>query len=668
MPPKPTGESDPLLTHSRPELLDTVLARDDGPHQSEQDALSTLLIGDDVADMEEVWHVGYRLDDRYEIVDIRGGRGASGMGIVYIVEDDHGRRSAVKTLQRRFRTELHLVQRFIREARTWMLVGVHPNIVYAERLDIIEAVPCLFMEYVPSDGEGSHALSQRLNHGPLGTEAVLNLAYQFCAGMIHATTAVPELVHRDIKPENLLIGPDGTLKITDFGLVRSKAISDDTLERLSQSDFFDDLPKEITRIGSIFGTPAYMAPEQFSRASEVTFSADIYSLGCCLFEALTGMPPFLTRGDTTLERLVKLKQQHIATPPPSARDSVGVACPAALDHLIRRCLAKRPRDRWESYRELSIAVLSIMDAEGFTPHDLPCPSPTPREIAEQMRSITLLDGYDQAIHMRKLREGQETSPYAFHLALASYFHCVDDTVEEERQLSKALSLAVGDEGYESVRRLTELWARQGHLDRAKIVLNSYLKTAPNNLEHVLEPVVKVACGLGEYDYAKEVLAEFGESFRTQLLWTEVFRAEKDKQSLAALLKKMHCAILDGIRKKVEDLDPSDTVGWARSDDPFALETVLASLLPDVDVRVVHQVDKSVWPDIGGYPDFAPDMAWLSYTLGELAAIGAAATPEAAKTFGEFAEYLGYPSRLEKHLERDEYWFWMRESQSGKREI
>jgi serine/threonine protein kinase len=641
------------------------MANDVGPTPGERAALSTLLIGEDTPDMDEGWAVGERLDDRYDIKEIRGGKGASGMGIVYIVEDDHGHRSAVKTLQRRFRQELHLVQRFVREARTWMLLGIHPNIVSAQRLDIIEAVPCLFMEYVESDADGNHALSQRLNRGPLTAAEALDIAHQFCAGMIHATRAVPGLVHRDIKPENLLLAPDGTLKVTDFGLVRSKAISDDTLEKLSESDFFENLPKELTRIGSIFGTPAYMAPEQFIRANDVTFTADIYGFGCCLYEALAGLPPFVVKGNSTIARLVNMKRQHLSSPPPPLREATGSACPPALESLIRRCLAKKVEDRWESYEDLSIAILSIMDTLEIEPRDVSSPDPSPREVAEQMRSLTLLEGYDQAIHMRKLREGQEESPYAFHLALASYFHCDGDHVEEERQLCKAIDLKDDAAGYEAIRRMTALWIGRSQFDRANLVLAAYLKQHPDSLEQLLESVVGVACGLGDFEGALTTLDPFGDTFRIRLLRAEIYRARGYSAALGPLLRAIHSEILDGLTRKIEGLESTDIVGWSRQDDPVLLKTVLASLLPDLDLSTLENVGHAVWPDIGGYPDFAPDMAWLSHSLGELAQLAGSDSSEAAKTFAHYAGVLGYPSRLEKHLERDEYWFWMRETQSGK---
>lgn len=656
--------------HSRPDLLDSVVA-----HDQKTEVLRgafadapTVIAGqpEPLPEMSEAWHVGYRLDDRFEIKEIRGGKGSSGMGVVFIVEDDHGNRSAVKTLQRRFRTELHLLQRFVREARTWMLIGSHPNIVCARKLEIIEAAPCLFMEWVPSDEFGTHSLAQRLNAGPMGVPELLDLAVQFCNGMIHATRAVPGLVHRDIKPENLLLTPDGTIKITDFGLVRTRGMEEDSLEQWAQSGVFEDFSQDITRVGTIFGTPAYMAPEQFSRANEVDLRADIYAFGCCMYECLTGLPPFIVRGDSSAGRLLELKRLHVNEMPESLREVLGPTFSPAVDALVRRCLAKHPRDRWESYEDLCVALLSIMDSMDILPRDVPAQQPSAGEVAAQLRSITLLEGYDQAIHMRKLREGQVQSPYAFHLALASYFHCVDDVAEEEHQLSKAFALRGEAAGYESVRRLAEVWMRQGHHARAEVVLNAYLRQTPEALEQVLEPVVRVAIAGERFDEALHLLAPFPDSLRTRLLRAEIYRASGRNGELAALLHAMQATLLDDLRAKIASLAPGDTTGWSRADDPRTLAMVIGSLAPETDVRPLEHVGRAIWPDIGGYPDFAPAMAWLSFTLGELAALEATTHPEQAAQFGRFATFLGYPDRLKRHLERDEYWFWMRETQLGKR--
>ena len=657
------------LHHSRPELFEAVAAHDQKTKVLKKGQANVSTVITDAAQLEEItetWHRGYRLDDRFEIVDIRGGKGSSGMGIVFIVEDDRGGRSAVKTLQRRYRRELFLLQRFVREARTWMLIGAHPNIVRATRLEIIEAAPCMFMEYVASDGRGVHSLAQRLNYGPLTIAETLDVAHQFCAGMMHATRAVPGLVHRDIKPENLLIEADGTLKITDFGLVRTKAMKEDSLEHWAHSGAFEDFSKDLTKAGTVFGTPAYMAPEQFTRASGVDCRADIYGLGCCLYECLTGLPPFTVPGDSSLGRFLEIKRKHLSETPKPLRDVLGEACPPPVDALVRRCLAKNPRDRWTGYEDLSAAILSLMDGMGIAPREIPAPNPAPAEIAAQMRSITLLEGYDQAIHMRKLREGQEVSPYAFHLALASYFHCVEDTQEEEQQLSKALALKEESGGYEAVRRLAELWIKQGHAARAGVVLRAYLGQTPGALEQLLEPVVHASCALEAYSEAEAAVASFPESFRTKLLRAEIMRARGECGGLRQLLEEMQQSILAGLQKKLDSLQSGDTVGWGRADDRTVLGTVLDSLVPEANTAILDEVGHATWPDIGGYPDFAPDMAWLSFTLGELASPALGTDPATAKSYGEFARLLGHPHRLEKHLERDEYWFWMRETQLRKR--
>ena len=104
------------------------------------------------------------------------------------------------------------------------------------------------------------------------------------------------------------------------------------------------------------------------------------------------------------------------------------------------------------------------------------------------------------------------------------------------------------------------------------------------------------------------------------------------------------------------------MGWGRASDATTLTLVLEVLAPKLDLSPATRAPRAVWPDISGYPDFAPEMAWLSYTLGELAKRDSGR----AKRCGELASMLGFPSRLQKHLERDEYWFWLRETQLGKR--
>lgn len=625
-----------------------------GPEQPDFQLAPTVIVPRRGSEDFELYPVGARIDDRYKVVDVRGGRGRSGMGIVYIVEEDDGRLLAAKTFQRRFARDLPLIQRFVREAQTWMRVGFHPNVTRALRLEMVKTVPYLIMEFVPSDGAGHHSLADRFAAGPLSVEASLDWAIQCCDGMVHAEAAVPGLVHRDIKPDNLLMTPEGVLKITDFGLVLCRELPEAELARLA-----GELPEgdnnDLTDAGTVFGTPAYMAPEQFTDAAEVTLAADVYALGCCLYESLTGRPPFKGEGASSAGRLISLRRMHRETPPPAIRYS-RPDCPAALDRLVARCLAKKPGKRFESFAEVRGQLLSIWhDEVGPEPRVVHASEPTPREVAAQLRSMALLEGYDRAIRLRNLRESQESSPYDFHLALAAYFHCHGDPREERRQLEKALRARSDEEGYEAARRLGELLVSHGELETARSVLGTFLEEHTENLERVLEPWVRLLVAEKKYAEAEGVLAPLREGRRTQLLQAELLAAAGRADERRALLERLLDRVLAGVERKLDSLTPGDRMGCDYPDDAARLEEALTCLRPDLDCAVLQVADLAVWPDVTGYPDFAPDLAWLSFVLGELGKM--ASPPE----FTYYAHMLGYPGRLAMHRERDEYWLWLRDS-------
>ncbi len=603
-------------------------------------------------DDDDLYAVGSMLDDRYKVEAVRGGRGRSGMGVVYIVEDG-GEHYAVKTFQRRFTYDLTFIQRFIREARTWMLLGFHPNIVHAYQLDIVDAAPYLYMEYVPPDEHGRYSLVDYLSDGPLSPERTVAWGLQFCDGMRHATAAVPGLVHRDVKPENLLITPEGVLKITDFGLVRAREHSAGALARLTRTP---DKAANLTQTGSVFGTPTYMAPEQFEAAGAVTAAADVYAFGCCLYECLAWRPPFRAEGSNSAKRVALLMRQHThEEPAPLTEHDV----PADLARFVHRCLEKNPSKRCTDYGELHRQLVeTYRGLTGREAPQVPRADPTARQVAVQGRSLTLLHGYGRAIGLRNLREGQETSPYAFHLALASYFHCKGDGAEEQRQLLKATRCRFGERGYEAVRRLAELRVDEGEYLGAEALLLEFLEEQPDGLDQVLEPMVRLRCGQGRYDEALEQLEGQGDTMRTRLLRAWVLKQQGEKAAFAPLLRALVEEVLQRLEDKIEALDPADQVGWAVDGDLNALRDVMAMLRPDCDCSILDVVDVAIWPDLHGYPDFAPDMAWLSEALGELAQLGEEAGPDGGQYYRDCARLLDYPHRMARQRERDEYWFWM----------
>ena len=595
---------------------------------------------------------GNVLDGKYQVLEAKGGPGVSGMGVVYIT-DAGDTRYAAKTFQHQFGQNLALVERFLREARTWILTGFHVNIVHAYFIDIIGATPYLFMEYVEPDDRGRLSLADRLHDGPLDMMEAVRLAIQCCDGMMHATSSVPGLVHRDLKPENLLISRDGVLKITDFGLVRCNIAE----EIPTLSSTISPKSTSLTQMGTTFGTPAYMAPEQFVEAGTVGEAADIYAFGCCFYEAISGGRLFTIRADTAIEHLLALQRFHQHEPPIPLRERVS-HCPQDLDRVIMRCLEKDPADRWESFRELRAELASVLEnVFNVTFTALPSQHPTAHQVASQIRSLTLLDGYRRAVRLRNLRENQDASPYAFHLALASYFHCSGEPEEERRQLEKAMRVRGPQQGYEAVRRLGELLVESGELDQAACLLDRFLSEDPASLDRCLEPYVYLCVARGAFALAEELVSSFPRSRRTEALLARIYRASDRHAELIALYEAQIDDILAAIRENLASIEPGDRVGWEHDGDRDTFCDVMRILAPECELDVLQRVSHTAWPDLEAYPDFSGEMAWLSEALGALASIDSFSYPERCETYRECAHRLGYPERLQRHLIRDETWFW-----------
>ncbi len=595
---------------------------------------------------------GMSLDGIYRVREVKGGPGVSGMGVVYIVELDE-ERYAAKTFQHHFSQNLPLVERFLRESRTWLLTGFHPNIVHAYFIDIIDAAPYLFMEYVESAVSGNLSLADYLKSGCIDMRDAVRLGIQCCDGMIHAISAVPGLVHRDLKPENLLITRDGVLKITDFGLVRCNISEDIPLANLEEMAGRADL----TQAGTTFGTPAYMAPEQFLEAATVGEAADIYAFGCCFYEAISGSRLFTIRAGTALEHLLALREFHQHEPPIPLVDRVE-NCPQDLDRVIMRCLEKRPQDRWSSFRELRAELIFVYENAFAATYSLPGKAhESAREVALQMRSLTLLDGYQRAVRLRNLREQQEASPYAFHLALASYFLATGETDEERRQLEKALRVREPRQGYEAVRRLAELCLDAGEAGQAESLLEAFIAEDPSKLDRYLEPLVRLLTMRGDFAEAERIVSEFPPGRRTEALLAHVYRAAGRKVDLAALYRRQIDELVGAIRQNLSEVDAGDRVGWEHQEDPGVLRDVMRELAPDCSLEPLDRTEHAVWPDLDAYPDFSVPMAWLSEALGGLADCESAGDPAIRLKYAKLAKRLGYPLRLAKHLVRDEVWFW-----------
>jgi eukaryotic-like serine/threonine-protein kinase len=247
--------------------------------------------------------------------------GRGGMATVYLAHDDDlGRPVAVKVLAAHLTGEPGFYERFVREARMAARLS-HPNVVQVFDAGEEDGRPYIVMEYVPG-----HTVSDELKtHDRLEPARVVDLALQACGGLEAAHAS--GLVHRDVKPQNLLLRPDGTVKITDFGIARAAEATN------------------LTVVGSVLGTAAYLSPEQ-SAGEPVTAAADIYSLGVVLYELLTGRKPYTFK---SLEELV-VKQRERPIPP---LREIEPDIPEELEAVIMRCLARNPEYRPASAAELA---------------------------------------------------------------------------------------------------------------------------------------------------------------------------------------------------------------------------------------------------------------------------------------------------------------------------
>jgi tRNA A-37 threonylcarbamoyl transferase component Bud32 len=255
--------------------------------------------------------------------------GSGGMGVVYAATHAvMGRRVAVKVIHPHLCGSPAATERFRREVRAAARLA-HPHIVTAYDAGQAGGRPFLVMEYVEGESLGDRL--ERL--GPLSVAEACAAVRQAALGVQHAHDH--GLIHRDLKPHNLMCAAGGTVKVCDFGLA---ALADDR----------PALPAG-TAANALMGTPDYMAPEQAEDARAADGRADVYALGCTLYHLLTGQAPFPE------ESVVLKLVSHRTRERPQAR-RVRPDLPAELEGVLRRAMARRPADRYQTPAELAEAL------------------------------------------------------------------------------------------------------------------------------------------------------------------------------------------------------------------------------------------------------------------------------------------------------------------------
>ncbi|KRE39777.1 Stk1 family PASTA domain-containing Ser/Thr kinase [Paenibacillus sp. Soil522] len=297
--------------------------------------------------------IGQDLGGRYEILTRIGG---GGMALVYKAHDVLlNRKVAVKVLRQQFVHDEEFIRRFRREAQSAAALS-HPNVVSIYDVGQEEDTHYIVMEYI----EG-HNLNEIIKESaPLQTDESVRIAMQIADALDHAHQN--HIIHRDIKPHNILIGKNGRVKVTDFGIAR--AVTSST----------------ITQTGSLIGSVHYFSPEH-AKGINTGEKSDLYSLGIVLYQMLTAQLPFL--GESPISVALKHLQENFDEP-----RTVNPHIPQSVENVILKAMRKNPGERYSSAHEMLLDLDTCL---------------RPERLKEPKVSFTSINDFDETRVMPAIR-------------------------------------------------------------------------------------------------------------------------------------------------------------------------------------------------------------------------------------------------------------------------
>lgn len=318
-----------------------------------------------MSSIENTNYIGRKLDDRYVIKSLVG---SGGMSRVFLAEDlVLHRELAIKMLREEIAKDEASVKRFIHESKAVLMLS-HPNIVSVYDVSITSEEKYIVLEYA----EGITLKEYLQQHGPLSAEETIHIACQLLSALQHAHSR--GVIHRDIKPQNIIVAPDGTIKLTDFGIAKVP-----NSETITMSD---------KAIGSVH----YISPEQAS-GLPVDHRSDLYSVGIILYEMICNRVPFEAENAVAVA-CMQISSQAI----PPSEFVPGV--PKGLEQILLKAITKRPADRFENAGQM----LACLDRLKVTP-DAVFDFVSVREDAEEnvMEATPLEKAPDESIEMQVVK-------------------------------------------------------------------------------------------------------------------------------------------------------------------------------------------------------------------------------------------------------------------------
>jgi eukaryotic-like serine/threonine-protein kinase len=286
-------------------------------------------------------YIGKEIAGQFRVVQRIG---SGGMGAVYKAEQpEMNRFVAVKILHPKYVSRPDLVSRFRREARAMSHLS-HPNTARVFMYGQLEDGACyIVMEHL----EGKNLAQVTRAEGMLQPARAVNIMVQVCGALEEAHRQ--GMVHRDLKPENIFLTAQGG--ITDFPKVLDFGLAKVTQREMRPGSLI------LTQEGMVFGTPEFMSPEQ-ARGQQLDARSDIYSLGCILYEMLTGKLPF-----DASQPMDYLALQIRGTPIPLTKRISGLSFPPGLEEVVMKTIAKEPDDRYPSASDFAMALKGCLPGE-----------------------------------------------------------------------------------------------------------------------------------------------------------------------------------------------------------------------------------------------------------------------------------------------------------------